>query len=417
MNKTLKIFLWIFVFWILNTLFSSPIYADSNPSWDYTYIDCKNGSDTNAIPFDRTKPYMTLKKWVEATIQYINDNWLTSASWTWVDFTSSVFNIYVKAWCFYNGIDWNNVDLNFAWIDNNSTLNIAWVWWNFLIDNVYFNLTNPKSWNITFRNVNFWRNDTTWYYFNWAWDFVTSMNWSWIKIYNSLININSWKQLVRYSDWGPCYRSARRGGCPYNIRPGWYFIENSLINLNISWDTNFRTPVYLKNNKIVVKNNNTDWNKYTLRFTVAWNNRDWYNYWSINMFANEIDVWWNHLNIDGNGTYLNNKFEKVYNMTIWSTYTTFINNQVDCKNVIDTTWNESAFNNLFVNWVTDSRDVNNFKKNFSPIIPVWEKWIWWLLRKDISATKSLNTDYRLYYKEVTGNTLTTSPNPLYIIVH
>lgn len=92
-------FFLFFVFWLNN------IYADSQPMADYTYVDCENWSDTTWIPFDHSKPYLSLKQWIEKTILYINNNWLTNAYWTWWEYIHFIFEIRVKWWCKY---DWKD---------------------------------------------------------------------------------------------------------------------------------------------------------------------------------------------------------------------------------------------------------------------------------------------------------------------
>ena len=260
------IFLIIFVLSFIFT--TNNTFASSNPDWDYTYIDCENWSDTSWTPFDSSHPYVSLKKWIESSIDYINQNWLTDPNWTWAFYTSFLFNIIVKPWCFFNWFEWNSISLWFNWVNNNSTLQIAWVWWSFIIENIAFNLASEQDWNIIFRNIDFNKNDLTWYYFSWfnSWQGY-SHNWNWIIIYNSRININNWKVLTYanfdqycyawircpawYEWWGPCYCTWYSN---YNYRSWWYYIENSIINVEISWNYNFWLPVYIKNSKINIKN-------------------------------------------------------------------------------------------------------------------------------------------------------------------
>lgn len=420
--KKYSILIFLFIAGVF--LSSSETFASQNALYDYTYIDCENWSDSTwtwgGVPFDSTKPYLSLKKWIESTVAFINNNGLTDPNWTWAYYTHWVFNIHVKWGCFYNWVDWNSINLDFAWYDNDNYLRISGENWNFVIDNIYFNLTKPNSWNIIFANTNFWRNDLTGFYFNWYNIVFDSQNWSWIKIRDSLININNWQQIMNYND---SYSWNRYYWWHYNnYRPGWFFIENSLINAYINSDYWFRLPVFVKNNKINIKNSNKDWLKFSVWFYVAWNNREWFNYWSTNLIANEIDLGWNNFLTDNtNSSFINNKFTNAWNFTVWTDetntkYNSFINNQVQANNKVNITNNESAFNNIFINWFIDTRDQDNFKRNFSTS-ESWEKWIWWLFRKDISSVKTINSDYKILYKEITWNDLPATTNPLFIIVH
>jgi hypothetical protein len=52
------------------------VFADSS-MYDYTYIDCHNGNDVTAEPFNSAKPYNTLQNGIQNSINYINNNWNT----------------------------------------------------------------------------------------------------------------------------------------------------------------------------------------------------------------------------------------------------------------------------------------------------------------------------------------------------
>lgn len=122
MNQIIKYSVFVITSVSINTLDLSNVYADSDPYGNYTYIDCYNGVDNQAIPFDNTKPYLTLKKGIEQTVQYINDHQLTSASNTGA--LSKTYTIKIKGGCIFDSRDGASITLNFAGYENNSRLNI-----------------------------------------------------------------------------------------------------------------------------------------------------------------------------------------------------------------------------------------------------------------------------------------------------
>lgn len=221
----------------------------------------------------------------------------------------------------------------------------------------------------------------------------------------------------RYEYW------SRHCASYASIRSGWFSIENSNINLRINWNYDFRAPFHLKDNKISIINSNTDNVKYNVNFYIAWKNQDWYNYGSITFISNEIDLWWNSFRTENsNSTYINDKFTNVWGFKVWTDdtnvkYNTFVNNQVQSTWAVIITNNEVAYNNLFLNWFTDTRDTDNYKNNYTWSIPTSAKWIGWILRKTIWTNINIDTDYRILYQEVTGEELPYVENPLFVVVY
>ncbi len=41
---------------------------------DYTYIDCHNGNDATAEPFNHEKPYNSLAG-IASSVSYVNEHW------------------------------------------------------------------------------------------------------------------------------------------------------------------------------------------------------------------------------------------------------------------------------------------------------------------------------------------------------
>ena len=159
----------------------------------------------------------------------------------------------MKWGCLYNWRDWNSISLNFEWKNNNSTLNIVWDGWSPIIDNIYFQLWTPNSWNITFENFNFSRNDVIWFYFEPIISWNYSLNSMWIKIKKSFINISEQMQLSKRQDtclyWWWHWPNYNCWSYAY-IRNGWISIENSRIDVKVNNNYNFYMPYLFKNNKI-----------------------------------------------------------------------------------------------------------------------------------------------------------------------
>ncbi|MDD3302110.1 MAG: hypothetical protein PHN31_01015 [Candidatus Gracilibacteria bacterium] len=105
MKNYLKLSIFAISFFLFFVFGLNNIYADSQPMADYTYVDCENGSDTTGIPFDHSKPYLSLKQGIEKTILYINNNGLTNAYGTGGEYIHFIFEIRVKGGCKYDGKD------------------------------------------------------------------------------------------------------------------------------------------------------------------------------------------------------------------------------------------------------------------------------------------------------------------------
>jgi hypothetical protein len=58
----------IFLVFCLLFIWTISVNADSDYLSDYTLIDCINWDNEDWVAFDSTKPYATLKEWIEKTI-------------------------------------------------------------------------------------------------------------------------------------------------------------------------------------------------------------------------------------------------------------------------------------------------------------------------------------------------------------
>jgi hypothetical protein len=78
---------------IIALFFSFFMSANADEYNDYTLIDCINWNDNTASPLDSSKPYASLKEWIEETIANINAN----TEWDNADlFKGKIFKIKVK---------------------------------------------------------------------------------------------------------------------------------------------------------------------------------------------------------------------------------------------------------------------------------------------------------------------------------
>lgn len=386
------------------TFFITNVSAASNPASDYTYIDCNTGSDVTGTPFDSDKPYLSLKKWVESTIAYINSNWLSSNTGSGLAYSWATFNIYVQAGCIYNNIHSNVIYPNFISL-NNSKLKITWKDGKFFIDNVFFYFSSAWAGNVIFDNIYFNKNDITPYYF-----YTPNNTWNRpvIIIQNSIIKLHPWTQTFLYN-WN---------GSQLN-----YYIKNSVINLNINWNVTLDLPILVKDNKINIYNVNQNSTKYNIVFSNYGKNISGYNYASLNMISNEINMWGNHFKThNGNDrTFINNKFINVWTFIAWDNETSgktnhFINNEIHAQNQVNLSNNYFAFNNYIPNGFIDTNNTDNYKRNFSSLSGN-ELWIWWILNRQIHETLKIYIDYRSLYQEVTGNNLPNISNPTIFTIH
>lgn len=156
---------------------------------DYTLIDCIDWSDSSWVVFDQTKPFQSLKTWIESTISYINSN--INISWNEANASEKTF--YIKINCSMNDIASNVINLNFNWLKYNNYLVIEWIGEGaFLINNIYFNFESSiaNNWsNIEIKNAKFLNTADINYYFANAWS---------IKIKDSYIKLHDWQSIGQY---------------------------------------------------------------------------------------------------------------------------------------------------------------------------------------------------------------------------
>lgn len=410
MKKTLLIILFI----LIDFTFVS---ADSNFINDYTLIDCVNWNNSTWVAFDSSKPYSTLKEWIEKTIIYINTK--INIPWNESNATWKIFNIKVNC-SFYDFLN-PNINLNYFWVNYNNELIIEWIWDNSLIiKDTSFNLWN-NAWNITFKNAIF-SNENKAYFNDYLFNDI-SRNYSipnsnWIKIIYSYIKLNS-----SYNIWLLwTYRNVKYINKNWMIDYFYYqnytnkqMIENSRIDIEVWNDFDFRMPVSLKNSKISFYNSWSTSN-YNITFLEDWNtkiNTD-LNYSVLS--SNLIDLWWNNLSIENseNIAFLNNKITNFSSLNLWWNGV-FINNFIDNNQSIDISNNHNMFNNLFKSWFNDTYDLNNFRKNYS-INNVLNTWILWVYKR-VRDNKYFNVDISSswLYKEFTWQDLVKWLWEIYVI--
>ncbi len=394
-----KIFLILLVFILNFTLVS----ADSNYSNDYTLIDCINGNNSTWVPFDSSKPYSTLKEWIEKTINYINSN--VNYNWNEINSAWKIFNI--KVTCSFQDILNPNINLNFLGTNYDNELIIEWIWNNSLVFKDMSIDLSYNAWNVTFKNAIFLNEKKP--YFNDYLFMDISRNYSipfsnWIKIINSNIKLNNSNNI--WLLW--TYRTVKYINRNWNIDYYYYWnytnkqiIENSTIDIEVSNDYVFRLPVLIKNSKINFVNSWST-NPYIITFQEEWNvNINTHLNYSV-LVSNIIDLWWNNLSIENseNITFINNK---IINFSLidllWDSL--YINNYFDTNNVIDVTSIHNLFNNVFKSWFIDDYDKKNVRKNYSSS-NLENKWLGWIYKR-IRTNKYFNIDINSawLYKEVT----------------
>jgi hypothetical protein len=286
----------IFLVFCLLFIWTTLVNADSDYENDYTLIDCVNWDNEDWVAFDSTKPYATLKEWIEKTIEYINTN--VNIVWNEEIASWKTFNIKVK--CSFEDLLNNRIDLAFRWTDFNNQLVIEGVENWFTIKNTKFRILE-KAWNIVIKNA-FFINDNMWYFED---QVFNSKRWrknpisNWVTIYNSYFklynSINLWISNT-YS-----YYKSRDLWTTYYWHITNYFnkikIINSKIDIELDWDYSFKMPFYLKDSKINFVNKSSTW-VYDVSFLESWNSSNLPRIDYSVFVSNEIDLWWNNLTIE-----------------------------------------------------------------------------------------------------------------------
>jgi hypothetical protein len=396
----------IFIIFIIFINFLQ-VSADSNPVSDSTVIDCVNWDNDTWVPFDSTKSYATLKAWIENTINYINSN--INKAWNEASASWKIFNIKVK--CSFDDILNKSINLNFDGVAFNNELIIEWIDDNsFIIKEVDFKLWY-KAGNIIFKNAQFLNENKPYFY-----DFIPLSNEYTpshpisygIKIINSYIslkNANNIWQYIQYKSFLSKYYNQRSWKTTYYYEYPYNYtnkqiIENSIIDIEIWNNFDFKMPVFLKNSKINFINKDFNW-PYNINFLEVWNT---YNWWNLNQsvfVSNQIDLWWNHIFVKDTDkiSFLNNEFTNLENLSLsWSTV--FINNYFENNSSIDISFSKQLYNNIFKSGFTDTYDISNNRKNFSST-DAWSKWLGWVYKR-LRSNKFFNIDISSssLYKEI-----------------
>jgi len=360
----------------------SPVFASSDVYNDYTLIDCISGNDSTAVEFDSNKPYQTLKKWIEQSISYINSN---VNKWGNEETASGkIFSIKVK--CSANNLIDTSIILDFKWTQYNNELIIEWIWDNWLIiQNTRF-YQKYESWNIIFKNAKFL--DAPWYYFYdenlwWGYNRIVPQS-NGIKIIDSYIELKNqnqfWSQIsyslnnVYFPDYYDSTQNSFASYYYYYNYSNQQNIENSVIEIEIDWDYDFKLPGYIKDSKIIFINKSF-WQKNNITFLEEWNpnNNTKLNY-SV-LISNDIDLWENNLFIedDEDIAFINNTFYNFNDFNI-SGKAVYFNNTIDNTSDINISSTPYLYNTSFSNTFTDTYDVSNMRRNYQN----WEKQAWWV---------------------------------------
>jgi len=415
-NFMKKIF---FILLLFSILFSST-FAENNYETDYTLIDCINWDNTTGVAFDNSKPYATLKAWIENTIKYINNN----INKIWNEETASWKVFSIKVECSFDDVLNPSINLNYNWEAFNNELIIEWIWDNSLIfKEVDFKLSH-EAWNITFKNAIF-NNENKPYFYDYVFPPATRY-WTrmypfsnWIKIINSYINLNNnkniwniiWYRSYFYKWYNRNYFDSLTSYSNYQI------IENSIINIEIDSDFVFILPTSIKNTKISFKNKvlsgSLTWNEI---YNITFSNGLKYNDLNFSVLtSNEINLWWNNFISENtqNISYLNNNFINFSDFNFWGN-SIFINNFIDNNLSIDISSFHDLYNNIFKSGYTSSYDIMNNRRNFSENNISWG--LWWIYKR-IRTNKYFNIDINSasLYKEITGKELPNGLGDIYVI--
>lgn len=345
---------------------------------DYTYIDCVNGNDSIAEPFNSTKPYNSITLGIQNSINYINTNWNISSQAQNV--LGKRFVIKVKSGCVYDVQAW--IPLNFTtgqqykndiiiMSDSDNKM--------FGVKNIYFHGSSTS--NIVFKNVDFMDQGASNPYFQ-----ISSMQW--VKILDSIFRLRN-NVVVASTGYG---------------YPANFWIENSIIK--IVWaegNTNFTVPWYINNSKIDFTVVNGKAGKLTINS--YYENK-------MNLIASTvIDVSGNEL--FSSADMINTKILNVKNPGFAWYGQVFINNSVSSTTpVVSTGWIH-AYNNVFLGGFVDSSDIQNVRRNYTSA--QGNTGIGWLYRKGINSYIEYSVSDRSLYKSITGNDLPNADSAVYIV--
>lgn len=400
-----KIIIFIFSLFVSVLVFTQ-VQADSDFINDYTYVDCQNGDDATAAPFDSSKPYSSLAVWIQATTNYINSQGsIKTASW-------AVFHIKASCNIVRNSVE--NIWISFYGIDNNNSLVIEWIGDEGLIlSDVVFTFPLQNGWGIVFKNVKFIKNNLAGYYFARAeWMNCQYGNVGAMKIIDSYIKLNSGTQI------GGTFPSICTAYYPTDFRydpmiP--FYITNSLIDID-SPTTNlyqFLTPTLIKDSKITFSTGTTT-SMITFTRNPSWNRIPFGAF-----ISNEINLGWNNFqsqNAYGQDiTFINNKFSNVWEMSFtWGGI--YLNNLIENSGTVDISTNKNVYNNVFSWDFSDVSDPHNLRKNYN-INSVWPKWVGWIFRKIAGVPKDYQINYSStsLYKEITGKVIPNVKNAIYLL--
>ena len=192
------------------------------------------------------------------------------------------------------------------------------------------------------------------------------------------------------------------------------YIENSILDIEINNNFNFKMPNIIKDSKINFINTST-W-VFELNFLEVWNTKRKTNYNYSVLISNEIDLWWNNFKTESTTqiSFLNNKFTNFNNFD-FSWKAIFINNYIENNESIDISDSHNLFNNILKSGFNDTYDITNNRRNFAEnnIVEMWLGWVY----KRIRDLDFFNIDINSadLYKEVTGKTFPKWLGDIYVI--
>ena len=400
-------------------------FAASDVDSDYTLIDCIAVDDSTGVWFDSSKPYQTLKAGIENSITYINSN--INVSWNEATASGKTFSVKVK--CSANNLVDTIINLDFKWVYYNNELVIEGIGDNGLvIKNTKF-YQKYNAGNITFKNAKFI--DAPGYYF---YDEIFTLDFynqnppvpyskgvkiidSYIKLYNwnDIWSKNSYRSRTNYGGfyssnqcfWSSCYY--------YYHYSNQQNMQNSVIEIELDADYDFKLPVFIKDSKITFTNKVFGQN-YTVNFLEEGNanNSAKLNYSAL--ISNEIDLWGNSFatESDEDIAFINNKFSNFTGFTP-SAKPIYFNNTIANTSDISISTSLNMYNNSFSGSITDTYDTANVRHNYQNG-ETGTKGIAWIFRRN-NALKYFNINITSIdiFKEVTWIDIPDIYNAVFVI--
>lgn len=399
-------------------------FGASQPDTDHTLIDCITWDDINAVAFNSSQPYQTLKAGIEGSIDYINTN--INIPGNEATASGKIFSIKVN--CSANNIADTSITLDFKGVAYNNEIILEGQEDNGLIINNTRFFQKYNSGNITFKNAKFMNAPGYYFYDEMFTGYSNNItpNSQGIKIENSSIQLSSstqlWKQwsynLNKYSYYPGFYKWYRRSGIEYYSyyqQSNQQNIQNSIIEIALDGDYDFQLPVYIKDSKIIFRNTGFGQN-HTIQLLESWNPNSSSKLDYAVLVSNEIDIWGNTLSIENEEdiAFINNKIFH-FDELILSANALYLNNTIENTSSINISALPYIYNTTFSGSITNTIDVQNTKHNYQNGV-VGTKGLGWIFRRNNSLPYFwINITSIDIFKTITGIDIPNIYDHVYMI--